>query len=390
MSEVALIQYIKDNIEGLLPSLDIINIDHQVKVENKVVDLLIQTKDNDICLIEAKISSEPSKIYQAISQLKSYQTSKDECLIVATPKMSEKGKFLCQQAGVGYLDLQGNVYIKYKNILIDRVGEREIPLQFRRKKRRVKQPFSETSFRVLLYLLINRERYITQQELSEMLDISKGYVNRVLKTFEDGIKLDGETIIFQVDFTDTVLINIPNFYVIGETTTRQSSPELLQPSPRKKPIKYYQITNPGKVLEIISKKYEFNDNKILSLYSFEKNPTSLIQKIVQVSKQTNLPYALTQHAGASQVAPYVRYNDVYLYVREQDIQNWKKTLNLKETELGGNVNLVIPQYKWYFNETQAVDGITVVNDVLLYLDLINYPKRGKEQAEFLRDQRLRF
>ncbi|MFX0171134.1 MAG: MarR family transcriptional regulator [Candidatus Hodarchaeota archaeon] len=389
MSEVELIQYIEANIRELIPSLDVINIDPHVRVEDKVVDLRLQTKNNDIYLIEAKMSSEPAKVYEAISQLKSY-ASNNKYLIVATPKMSEKGKFLCQQADVGYFDLQGNVYLKYKDILIDRTGEREIPPEFRRKKRRVKQPFSEASFRVLLYLLINRERYVTQQELFEKLKISKGYVNRILKTFEDGIKLYGETILFQDDLTDTVSINIPNFSVIGETTTRKSSPELLSPSPSKKPIKYYRITNPGKVLEILSKKYEFNDNKILGLYSFERNPTSLIQKIAQVSKQTNLPYALTQHAGASQVAPYVRFNDVYLYVKEQNIQNWKSVLNLKETELGGNVNLVIPRYKWYLNETQTVNGITVVNDVLLYLDLINYPKRGEEQAEFLRDQRLRF
>lgn len=387
MSEVELIQYIKENIRELLPSLDIIDVDTQARVGNQVVDLLVQTKDNDICLIEAKSSSEPSQIYEAISQLRSYQTSNDECLIVATPKMFEKGKILCKQAGVGYLDLQGNVYLNCKKILIDRVQEREVPPEFRRKKRRVKQPFTATSFHVLVYLLINRERFVTQQELSVNLGISKGYVNRIIKTFEEGIKFYGETLLFQ---DDASLINTPNVHVIGEITTSRSSPELLRSSLSKNPIRYYRLTDSSKVIEILSKEYEFNNNKILGLYSFERNPTSLIKEIARVAKGTNIPYALTQHAGASQVAPYVRFNDVYLYVREQDIQSWISALNLKETELGGNVNLVIPKYEWYLSETQTVNGITVVNDVLLYLDLINYPKRGKEQAEFLRDQRLRF
>ena len=153
---------------------------------------------------------------------------------------------------------------------------------------------------------------------------------------------------------------------------------------------YYRLINPGKILDILAKEYEFKKNKIISFYSFERNPDSLIEQINQIHKETNLPYALTLHAGAAQVAPYVRYNDIHVYIRKQDVQTWKEAWNLKETELGGNVNLLIPQYKWYLSTTQLVKGIKVVNDVLLYLDLINYPQRGEEQAEFLREQRLRY
>ena len=391
MSEVELILYIKENIRELLPSLTIASISTNVKIDNKYVDLLIQTRKNEDCMIEVKSSSEPAQIHQAISQLKSFQTSKNECLIVATPKMSEKGKNLCKQAGVGYLDLQGNVYIEYKRILIDRTGERKLPHKFERKKRRVKQPFTESSFHVLIYLLINRERYVTQQELASNLDVSKGYINRILKTFEDGIVFYGETLLFKdVDRPDTTLINTPNIYIVGEVTLRGNNSELLLPTSSKRPMKFYRLTNSSKIIEILSKEYDFNSNRYLGFYSFEKEPSSLIKKIAQESKRMNLPYALTQHAGASLVAPYVRFNDVNLYVKEKDIQTWISALNLKDTELGGNVNLIIPKYNWFFNETQTIEGIKILKDELLYLDLINYPKRGKEQAEFLREQRLRF
>jgi len=35
-------------------------------------------------------------------------------------------------------------------------------------------------------------------------------------------------------------------------------------------------------------------------------------------------------------------------------------------------------------------GAVVVGDVQLYLDLYQYPARGREQAEFLRERRLKF
>ena len=391
MSEAELIQYIKENIQELLPSLTITSIDSQVKVEDQYVDLLIQTKKNEVCIIQVKSSSEPTQVYKAISELKSFQTSKNECLIVATPKMSERGKILCKQAGVGYLDLQGNVYLEYKKILIDRVQERKIPAKFKRKKRRVKQPFTETSFHVLIYLLINRERYVTQQELSDNLNVSKGYINRILKTFEDGIVFYGETLFFEdIDQPDTILTNTLNVHVIGEITTRKNNSQLIRPISNKRPIKYFRLTNSSKIIEILSKVYDFNNNRFIGFYSFEKNPVSLIKKIAEEGKRMNLPYVFTQHAGASLVAPYVRFNDVNLYVKEKDIQTWISVLNLKETELGGNINLIIPKYKWFFNEIQTISGIKILKDELLYLDLINYPKRGKEQAKFLREQRLRF
>jgi hypothetical protein len=342
-------------------------------------------------MIEVKSSSEPTQIYKAISELKSFQTAKNECLIVVTPKMSEKGKILCKQAGVGYLDLQGNVYIEYKEILIDRVQERKLPDKFKRNKRRVKQPFTETSFHVLIYLLINRERYVTQKELSSNLKVSKGYINRILKTFEDGIVFYGETLLLEdVDKPNTILTNTSNVHIIGEITTKRNNFQQIQLTSSKRPIKYFRLTNSSKIIEILSKEYNFNNNRFLGFYSFEKDPVSLIKKIAEEGKRMSLPYALTQHAGASLVAPYVRFNDVNLYVKEQDIQNWVKALNLKETELGGNVNLIIPKYKWFFDEIQTINGINILKDELLYLDLINYPKRGKEQAEFLKEQRLRF
>jgi hypothetical protein len=39
---------------------------------------------------------------------------------------------------------------------------------------------------------------------------------------------------------------------------------------------------------------------------------------------------------------------------------------------------------------RRIDGVQVVSDIQLYLDLFAWPQRGKEQAQHLRAQRLQF
>jgi len=52
--------------------------------------------------------------------------------------------------------------------------------------------------------------------------------------------------------------------------------------------------------------------------------------------------------------------------------------------LGGNVFLVEPYDEAVFYKVQQRKGVWVVSNVQLYVDLYNYPARGREAAEHLR------
>ena len=66
------------------------------------------------------------------------------------------------------------------------------------------------------------------------------------------------------------------------------------------------------------------------------------------------------------------------------------TLDLKEADQGANLVLMRPYYKHsVFYDSQEVEGLRVVSDIQLYLDLYGYPVRGREQAEHLYDKRLK-
>ncbi len=57
---------------------------------------------------------------------------------------------------------------------------------------------------------------------------------------------------------------------------------------------------------------------------------------------------------------------------------------------GANLILMHPYYpNSAFYDSRVIDGLPVVSDIQLYLDLYGYPVRGREQAEHLFQKRLK-
>jgi len=148
-----------------------------------------------------------------------------------------------------------------------------------------------------------------------------------------------------------------------------------------------QVVEAGQLLNIVRDLYFFEGNTVFPYYS-ESSKDELMKKIKQVGK--NHRFALTRMSGASLVAPYVRYQFVDFYVESsQDVSYWKNILKLVDVEVSGNMNIIIPQDPRILTLSQKINGWTVVNNVQLYLDLYKYPARGREQAEYLREQVLK-
>ena len=388
MKEQDILKFMEEEIKKSLSSLDIALIQKEFKKNDKLIDLTITTKKGEKILLELKSSGEPSYIYKAISQLKLYQSGKNEYLMVAVPSISEKSKEICKSSGVGYIDLRGNVFVKYNDILIDKVQNADLPEIFQPSKKRVKDLFSGDSLRVLVKILNNSSQYFTQEQLTNQLNLSKAYVNRILKTFEDGIKEEGEILLVEGPKDKDLIKNQPGVQTIGKFDWVEVPSNKKSEITKIRKTKKYILTNPKKILDVLAKKYNFNESKIISFYSFEKDAGKLMEQISQTSNKNKLDYAFTLHAGASLSAPFIRFEDVYFYMNENDIEKWETLLDLKKTEFGGNVFMVIPKYKWVLIDKIEINKKKAVNNIILYLDLVNYPKRGKEQAEFLREKKI--
>lgn len=388
MKELDLIKYIEEEIRKSLLELDITTIEKEVKKNGKSIDLIITTKKGMQILLELKSLGEPSYIYKAISQLKFYQSDKNEYLMVAAPSLSEKSKEICKSSGVGYIDLKGNLFVKYGDIIIDKAQSAELPKIFLPAKKRVKDLFSGDSLRVLTKILNKPSQSFTQEEITNQLNLSKAYVNRILKTFENGVNEDGEILLLEGPKDKDLIKSQLGVQIIGKFEWIDIPPNKKSEILKIRKTKKYVITNPKKLLDVLVKKYKFSESNIISFYSFEKDAQKLMEQISQTSNKNQLDYAFTLHAGASLSAPFVRFEDVYFYINKNDIQKWETLLDLKKTEFGGNVFMVIPKYEWILYDKTEINKKKAVNDIILYLDLVNYPKRGKEQAEFLREKKI--
>jgi hypothetical protein len=158
---------------------------------------------------------------------------------------------------------------------------------------------------------------------------------------------------------------------------------------RKTETNRVEVVNPRELLSRWAAIHDFNFlNNVKAYYSMEGDLDSLLRKFSSANEH-NLNYALTLHVGASLIAPYVRPASLHIYV-EYGGERLVKRLDLQPTELGGNVFLVQPYDEGVFYGVQKVRDVYVVSNVQLYIDLYNYPARGREAAEHLRKEAIGF
>lgn len=120
------------------------------------------------------------------------------------------------------------------------------------------------------------------------------------------------------------------------------------------------------------------DNRFTDYYTGYEDVTKLLTRLRGVNGPK---HAVTGLAGALLVAPFVRPTNVHIYVmREDDAGEWAKQLGLMPMEENGNVKFVIASSGGVFYGSQEADGVNIVSDVQLYVDLLNYPGRGEEAA----------
>ena len=141
----------------------------------------------------------------------------------------------------------------------------------------------------------------------------------------------------------------------------------------------FRLMDPVRLLRRWAAYTDFTSrHKFIHYYTFEQE----IETFLELIKSKNGPeYALTTLVGALQVAPPVRPTDLYLYIKsEEDAKKWAELLGLKPVEKAGNIIFVIPDDPHLFYHSQDINGIKIVSNIQLYVDLFNYPGRGEEAA----------
>jgi hypothetical protein len=156
--------------------------------------------------------------------------------------------------------------------------------------------------------------------------------------------------------------------------------------------KRLRLIQPGVLLEAWQSQYVSPAHMLLPYYSFEREPEQLTQRLAKAGREQQLSYAVTSFAGAALVAPFVQgIGVVQAYIADGTaVDRWVSALALRPVTAGPNVLLMVPRDQAVFYRTQVKDRVAVVGNIQLYLDLSLEPARGKEQADFLRKERIGF
>jgi hypothetical protein len=311
-------------------------------------DFVAKVKIGDVSkllLIEVRSSGQPRFLRQAIARFRETGISDAGAyFVIAAPYISVRGMEVCRLHEVGCLDLVGNFYLAFDNVYIERVVA-DVPQQA---KRTIRNLFAPVSSRIIRVMLEEPAQSWKLTALSESAGASLG------QTYNVSEKL------------------------VAEGFARKSYREGLT------------LTDPAGLLDLWREEYEITaGNELHSFHSSEREPAVVMREIARVAERAGSTYAFTLHAGASLVAPYVRFNDVHFYIGS-DVHAWVDALGLHTVEYGGNVHLVRPYDEGVFYRARFHQGMVVVGNIQLYLDLYRYPARGREQAAFLRERELGF
>jgi len=300
---------------------------------------------------ETKAVGEPWAIRLAIHQLREYQQVYPEYTpLLVAPFMGPKGRELCKEHGIGYIDLSGNCYLEGNGIYIDKVGRSN---RFHEVKE-IEGLFSDKASLIVRAVVERAKEQHGVRELSRQLGVSPAWTSQVLA----GLVRVG----------------------YAARTNRE-----------------IYISRPLDLLQDWADSHDFSRrNDVFSFFCDAPTPEALISRIAAINGAAERRYALTLHAGASLVAPFAKFHEVHMYVdpwerRVETERFWMEALELEKVDRGGNMYLVWPYYKHgAFHGVREVNGVSVVSDIQLYIDLYNFPMRGQEQAEHLMRKRLAY
>ena len=267
---------------------------------------------------------------------------------VALPSIGPGLREALKSQSVGYVSLDGQAYLAGEGILIDRrVPSLKPPLE----RLQSSSLFADKSSLLLRYLLSRASAPVRIRDLAEQLGISAGLVSRIVAH----LRKDG--------------------YVVLEN-------DLARISDRAALLDDW--------LEFYRRRAK--RQREMRFYMHARDAASVLERLSRVEGRPDLPrWGLSVHAGASLVESYAFFSEVHVLVSgrvwEDAAEALRGHFGLELASREANVVLVRPYYdrSWHHG-LRMIDGLPVVSDVQLFLDLSVYPRRGPEQAARIRER----
>ncbi len=310
-------------------------------VPDFVIDVETRDTTQYTLFFEVKAVGQPMSVRMAVYQLQALLTRMPKSYgIVGAPYISIRSRAICSENGIGFIDLAGNCHLEFDNVYIDIQGRPNLYPS----GRPLRSLFAQRSTRMLRVLLCNPRRDWSLTELAEEANISLGQASNVKN-------------------------RLLSYEFIEQTNRR------------------FRVLDPEALLNKWAANYTYRKNTVKGYYS-PSDVENVERELAQYCGLNRIPYAFTLTSGANLVAPFLRYQRAFCYIKDAP-EGMTRALHWKEVTSGQNVVVMEPYDEGVFYGLQEIRGIKVVSDVQLYLDLLSYKQRGEEAARFLLERRLR-
>lgn len=309
-----------------------------------IVRLLVDGRPHQL-VCEYKSNGQPRYARSAMLELRNYvahRAPKATAVFIA-PYISPAVRQLCDETGVGYLDLEGNARIAFGGVFIERIVADKPAAQ----QRELKSLFRPKSAQVLRAMLREPGRAWRVTELSETSGVSLGHVSNV----RTGL-IDRE---WAHASDDGLVLSDPNALLDAWRDSYSA--------PLGERLRFYTPLH-GSALETAAR----------SALRSDSAPGRA---------------AFASFSAAQWISPYARTGMHYFFADEEGVRKLQAALKLTPSSKGDNVVITVPKDLGLLVDTvEPAPGAVCTSPVQTYLDLFVAGERGAEAADHLRQERL--
>ncbi len=306
-------------------------------------------------LLHPASSGEPRQLRALLPRMRRLGAKPGVAPVVLVPHMGAAGSRLCREAGVGFLDCCGNAYLRFNAVFVQIAGQRN---RFTERKQ-VRTLFHDKATIPLRVMLAHPGEWLTTREIAERGGLSLGWVSQILQ----------------------------QMHADGYIERQRGGGS--------------RLVRPRRLLADWLDSYAFDVNEVFPFQLRDGDPESALQRLRTVRSGLAERYALTLDSAvhALQLKPRQRRLpfDLHVYLPdlgvdlEETLETWRRVLRLRPAGHGANCFLVKPAYRHaVFFGAQACQGLRVVSDLQLYIDLYHFPTDGRARLERALAARLPF
>jgi hypothetical protein len=342
-----------DRLLGLLgrvPDLEIVDIAAQLRNGDGRPDVALKVRAGNAqwtVIAEVKSNGQPMLVRSALHQLNKFRQHAGAAAapVLIAPYLSPEARRLCVEDGVSYVDLFGNARLAFGTIYI----QTEVEGAPAAERRGVKSLFRPKSAQVLRVLLRDPMHPWRVTDLAEAAEVSLGHVSNVRAG------------------------------LIEREWAKVSDSGLI-------------ASKPDEILDAWVEAYEPPVGKRMKFYTPLHG--DVLQKAIRSaidcrSKQGEA--MLASFSAAQWFAPFGRHASQFIYCDAAALDYISSELRLEPTSKGDNVIVTVLSDAGLFRDAVSpAEGVLCTSVVQTYLDLAASGERGKEAAEHLRQERLKW